>query len=97
MNDQVYIVSDILKALSNPNRLMIVCLLQEKEQTVSDLHKTMNNISMAALSQHLSALKALGFIDSIKKGQYIYYHIKDKRIIEIINTLKRLYCDVNTI
>lgn len=93
MNDQVYIVSEILKALSNPNRLMIICLLQEKEQTVSQLHEIMNNISMAALSQHLSTLKALGFVDSIKKGQFIYYHLKDQRIIEIINLLKKLYCN----
>ena len=46
MNEQVYIVSDILKALSNPNRLMIVCLLQEKRLTVTDLHEKMNNISI---------------------------------------------------
>ncbi len=92
MNDQVYIVSEILKTLSNPNRLMIVCLLQGKEQTVTELHETMNNISMAALSQHLSTLKAMGFVDSIKKGQFIYYHLKDQRIIEIINLLKKIYC-----
>lgn len=92
MNEQVYIVSDILKALSNPNRLMIVCLLQKKRLTVTDLHQKMDNISMAALSQHLSVLKSLGFIDSNKKGQYIYYQLKDQRIIQIINLLKNLYC-----
>ncbi len=86
-------VSDILKIISNKNRLLILCLLEEEKQTVSQLNEKINDISMAAISQHLSALKLAGIVDSEKKGLNVYYYISDLRIIKVMKTLKELYCE----
>lgn len=85
-------VSDILKVISNVNRLMILCILEEGEKTVSDLNKKINGITMPALSQHLSSLKLAGIIKNEKKGMNVFYQISDYRIIEVIKVLKDVYC-----
>ncbi|NMB09392.1 MAG: helix-turn-helix transcriptional regulator [Tissierellia bacterium] len=85
-------VSDLLKVIANVNRLMILCILEDGELSVTELHEKINGISMPALSQHLSVLKLAGIIDSEKKGLNVYYKIIDFRAIELIKVLKKLYC-----
>ena len=82
-------VSQLLKLIANPYRLMILCMLEEGEKTVSELHEQIENISMPALSQHLSALRLAGLIDNEK---HVYYKILDTRILSVMKTLKEFYC-----
>lgn len=86
-------VSNILKILSNENRLFIVCLLIEKPLTVSELHESLKNLSQPALSQHLATLKANKILASKKEGLNITYFIKDYKIEKLINSLKNIYCE----
>ena len=91
--EQLKEIVDILKMLSNENRLGIVCHLIEKDLTVNELHEKMGHISQPALSQHLAMLKATKILESKKNGLTMTYSIKDQRIIKIIETLKANYCD----
>lgn len=93
MLDKVKEISDLLKVLSNENRLAIVCHLIEKPMTVSELHERLEHISQPALSQHLAMLKANKILDSNKSGLTITYSIHDKRIVNIVQALKSNYCD----
>jgi DNA-binding transcriptional ArsR family regulator len=86
-------LSELLKVLANENRLAIVCYLIEKPMTVSELHEKMNHITQPALSQHLAMLKANKILDSSKSGLAITYFIQDKRILDVIQTLKKNYCE----
>lgn len=85
-------VASLLKMIANPNKLQILCLLEEGEKTVTELHENISDISMPALSQHLSTLRMAHLIASHRKGQYVIYAIQDQRIIELIHTIKHLYC-----
>jgi ArsR family transcriptional regulator, virulence genes transcriptional regulator len=93
MLDKIKQISELLKVLSNENRLAIVCHLIEKPMTVSELHERLNHITQPALSQHLAMLKANKILDSNKSGLTITYFIQDKRIINVIKALKVNYCD----
>ncbi|GLC32788.1 ArsR/SmtB family transcription factor [Clostridium omnivorum] len=93
MVDKVKEISELLKVLSNENRLAIVCHLIEKPMTVSELHERLVHISQPALSQHLAMLKANKILDSNKSGLSITYSIHDDRIVNIILALKTNYCD----
>lgn len=93
MLDKVKEVSELLKVISNENRLAIVCHLIEKPMTVSELHEKLNHVTQSALSQHLALLKASKILASNKRGLSITYSIEDKRIINIIKALKANYCD----
>ncbi|EQB89555.1 DNA-binding transcriptional ArsR family regulator [Clostridium punense] len=93
MLDKVKEISELLKVISNENRLAIVCHLIEKPMTVSELHEKLNHVTQSALSQHLVLLKASKILSSNKRGLSITYCIEDKRIINIIKALKANYCD----
>lgn len=92
MLDRAKEISELLKVLSNENRLVIVCHLIEKPMTVSELHEKMNHVTQPALSQHLAILKANRILDSSKTGLTITYSIQDRRIINIIHALRKNYC-----
>lgn len=87
-------LAELLKVLANENRLMIFCALMERSLTVGEIAKQVPNITLSALSQHLSLLKAHGILESRKTGQNITYSITDHRVEEIIHTLKKYYCNV---
>lgn len=93
LHDKAKEVSEILKVISNENRLVIVCNLIEKPMTVSELHERMENLTQSALSQHLAILKANRILDSNKSGLNITYSIRDERIVKIIQALKENYCN----
>lgn len=86
-------IAELLKVLANENRLMIFCTLMECPKTVNKIAEKVPNITQSALSQHLSILKVHGILDFEKNGQNITYSIADKRVIEIINVLKKYYCE----
>lgn len=92
MLDKAKEISELLKVLSNENRLLIVCYLIDRPLTVSELHQKLNNLTQSALSQHLSILKAHRILDSNKSGLTITYLIQDKRIIKLIESIKINYC-----
>lgn len=86
-------ISDLLKVLSNENRLMIVCYLIDNPMTVSELHEKLDNLTQSALSQHLAILKAHKILISNKNGLSITYSIQDYRIAKLIEALKTNYCN----
>ena len=92
--DNMKKVSDLLKVLSNENRLIIVCYLLSSEMSVNELHSKINNLTQSAISQHLSILKAHKILNSEKKGQSITYFIFDERVRSIIEVLKDNYCEI---
>ena len=89
-------LAELLKVLANEHRLMILCVLMEEPKTVGRISEAIPDITQSALSQHLSILKAHGILDCTKKGQSVTYKIADHRVEEIINVLKKHYCDLDT-
>ena len=49
----------LLKAMSNPVRLLVLCQLAEGDKSVGEL-EGVANVSQSALSQHLALLRRLG-------------------------------------
>lgn len=83
--------ADLLKALSNDRRLMILCLLSTGEKTVSDLEKRVG-LRQSALSQHLARLRRDGLVKTRRESQNIYYSLVGDNAIRVIETLAGLYC-----
>lgn len=85
--------AELLKVLANEHRLMIFCALMERPMNVGEIASYVPSITLSALSQHLSVLKAHGILDCVKSGQNVTYSIVDFRVEEIILVLKKHYCD----
>ena len=62
----------LLKILANKNRLMILCSLQDKEMSVSQLNEAVP-LAQSALSQHLAALRKANVVATRRESQTIYY------------------------
>lgn len=84
-------ISKILDSLSSPTRLLITCMLIEGEKNVSEiLEKT--GTTKGNISQHLRILSGNGILDNRREGNKIFYSIKDRKVIEVVSNLKKLYC-----
>lgn len=84
-------VSQILKSLAHPQRLMILCLLAEAPRTVGELQEICG-ISQSAVSQFLNRFRLEGIVTNEKDGNFVYYSIQDKSILQLIKSLHRIYC-----
>lgn len=88
---QVENLSNLLKSISHPIRLKILCLLQDRELTVGAIRSEVKT-SHANVSQHLSILRNQGIIDFRKDANFIYNRIADERMTELIKSMRDLFC-----
>lgn len=82
----------LLKAMSNPRRLLILCLLCGTPGTSAGDLARATGLSPSATSQHLARMREEGLIDSTREAQRILYFIKNDAVHQLISTLKSLYC-----
>ena len=80
-----------LKAIANPYRLMILCLLLENEYSVTELNETVP-LSQSALSQHLAVLRSQDLVSTRKSSQIVFYKLKNEQVTEVISILHKQYC-----
>ncbi len=81
----------LLKAMSNPVRLMVLCQLAEGEKSVGELERVVD-VSQSALSQHLALLRARGLVASRRAGQAIYYSLAGREAPALLAALYEMYC-----
>ena len=82
----------LLKAMSNPRRLLILCTLCGAPGTrAGDLARA-TGLSPSATSQHLARMREEVLIESQRDAQRILYSIKNAAVNSLIATLKTLYC-----
>ncbi|MBP1474011.1 winged helix-turn-helix transcriptional regulator [Frateuria sp. MAH-13] len=82
----------LLKALGNPQRLRMLCLLVEGELTVGEIHKALPDLSQSALSQHLARLREEGLVRTRREAQSIHYALESGPAQAVIETLYGAYC-----
>lgn len=83
--------SDLLKAISNKHRLLVLCLLIEQEEmTVGEIQKRVS-LSQSSLSQHLAKMREEGLVAYRRESQTLYYRIENPDIAKIIALLKSIF------
>jgi DNA-binding transcriptional ArsR family regulator len=83
-------VSDILKLLGNPQRLLIACLLCEGEYAVSGIEEKLG-IHQPTLSQQLGALREAGVIEGRRQNKAVIYSLADARTRHLLDALHRIF------
>ena len=85
-------VANLLKAMANTRRLMVLCKLAEHgEMTVTDLAREIA-LSQSALSQHLAKMRDEGLVANRRESQTIWYRIADAKTGQLLAALYELYC-----
>lgn len=84
-------VSDLLKSLSHPKRLLILCQLVEEERPVGDLAALLK-MREAAVSQQLALLRKDRLVKTRREGRTIFYSLARPDIRVLIGFLYEAYC-----
>jgi DNA-binding transcriptional ArsR family regulator len=84
--------SDFLKAMANPVRLSILCVLVEGARSVADL-EDMLDVHQPTLSQQLGELREAGIISGRRSARAVIYRLADPRAGQIIGHLRLLFAD----
>lgn len=91
LEDKVEVVAALLKSISHPIRLKILCILREGEKAAGDIQTAVQTTN-ANVSQHLTIMRNQGIITSRKEANFIYNRIADERVLDLMNTLQNLFC-----
>jgi len=73
---------EILKALANEARLMVVEKLKKKEYSVGELTKLLE-LDQSTVSKHLSVLYNAGIVDYRKEGNLVFYRLLTPCVLDI--------------
>jgi ArsR family transcriptional regulator, virulence genes transcriptional regulator len=85
----------LLKAMANPVRLRILCMLAEMEMPVGEIADRLK-IREQATSQQLAQLRYEGLIAPRKEAQRVYYRLASPAIERLLQALREIYCPAST-
>ncbi|WP_341991817.1 metalloregulator ArsR/SmtB family transcription factor [Azorhizobium sp. AG788] len=83
--------SDFLKALSHENRLLLLCLLAERERSVTELENILS-LRQPTVSQQLARLRLDGLVTTRRDGKAIFYSLADDNVRSVISVIYGIYC-----
>lgn len=84
--------TSLMRALSNPYRLMILCELHGGERSVGELERLVG-LKQSPLSQHLAKLRRDELVTTRREAQTIHYSLASREARKVIGLLYRLYCN----
>jgi DNA-binding transcriptional ArsR family regulator len=83
--------AELLAAMSNPKRLLILCNLLDDELSVNEIAERVD-LAQSPLSQHLSKLRAMKLVSTRRDGQMIFYRLASDSVAQVLTTLHGIYC-----
>ena len=81
----------LLKAMSNPARLVILCQLADGERSVGELERAVG-LSQSGISQHLAVLRREGVVTCRRIRQTMLYSLASREVVALMGTLYSVFC-----
>lgn len=81
----------VMRALSNPSRLRLLCALVGGEKSVSELEKVLG-ASQSYVSGQLARLRSEGLVACDRDGRIIRYRLADPRVTPVLERLYEVFC-----
>lgn len=83
--------AELMRSLSHPQRLLVLCALGDEERTVAELRQ-MLDIEQVPMSQQLMRLRADGLVQSRREGTTVHYRITRPEVLAVIAALHAAFC-----
>ena len=83
--------SDFLKAVAHESRLVILCLLSERERSVTELELLLA-LSQSTVSQQLARLRHEGLVEARRDGRVVYYSLSDETTRRFVQAIYDKFC-----
>ncbi|MCW2997810.1 MAG: helix-turn-helix transcriptional regulator [Solirubrobacterales bacterium] len=81
--------AEFFRLLGHPARVRILELLRDGEQSVGELQAALG-LDSSGTSQHLTAMRRQGLLDSRRAGTSVLYRVKDPRIFQLLEIAKQI-------
>lgn len=81
----------LMKVMSNPDRLLLLCQLSQGEKRVGELEELVG-IAQPTLSQQLGVLREEGLVTTRREGKSIYYGIDSPQAMAVMGVLYSQFC-----
>lgn len=81
----------LLKAMSNPARLVILCQLADGERSVGELERAVG-LSQSGISQHLAVLRRERVVSGRRVRQTVLYSLASHEVVAVMGTLYAVFC-----
>lgn len=81
----------LMRSLSHPQRLLVLCALAGTEKSVSELRHLLG-IEQVPMSQQLMRLRADGLVEARRDGTTVYYRVAKPEVVTIIEALHAAFC-----
>jgi DNA-binding transcriptional ArsR family regulator len=91
MRDAAEAACALMKVLSNPDRMLLLCELSEGERNVGELQEAVG-IQQPTLSQQLAVLREEGLVETRREGKNIYYSIASPQAMAVLHVLYAQFC-----
>jgi len=82
--------AEIFQALAHPTRIAIVETLREGELPTGQLIEKLQ-LEQANASQHLAVLRSKRVVVSRKVGNQVFYSLRDRALVEVLDILRRYF------
>lgn len=89
-------LKNTFQTLADTNRLRIIHAIGDNEKSVGEIVNT-TGLSQPLVSHHLRVLKENDILSTNRKGPFIYYFIRDLKILYAINLFIELFKDSNNV
>ncbi len=83
--------AELLRSLSHPQRLLVLCALGNEERSVAELRELLD-IDQVPMSQQLMRLRADGLVEARRDGTTVYYRITKPEVLTVIEALHSAFC-----
>lgn len=79
--------AEFFRVLGHPARIRLLQLLRDGERTVGALQSALE-LDSGSTSQQLAVLRKQGLVESRREGTNVYYAVKDRRTLELLELAK---------
>ena len=81
--------AEFFRLLGHPARVRILELLRDGERSVGELQVALG-LDSSGTSQHLTAMRRQGVLESRRAGTSVFYRVKDPRIFQLLEIAKQV-------
>lgn len=83
--------AELLRSLSHPQRLLVLCALGSDEKSVAELRQELD-IEQVPMSQQLMRLRADGLVEARREGTTVFYRIARSEVLTVVEALHAAFC-----
>ena len=88
------LTAKLFRGFADPTRLAILETLLEGERSVGEIAEAVEG-NFANISGHLACLAECGLVESEKRGKYVYYRLRERRVKDLIRIAEAIVAEVS--